>query len=344
VSSPRLSQIFSIALIFVAVSTTYLDYWSYSRTFYLDSANWNTFAIPGRINGPGQYRIGPVLLAHLMTHGHLAMRHAFAIIDLAALLLAMFVLRRVLERSAIWLAAREPLRWFGAASFIVLFQYYLWWLLWYQRPATLPTTMLLALSLLLSTFRLPVAGALGSAPTALAILAVAVLQGFTRPDVGFAFYLGMAIACLISPLGRFALARPLQAALSLAGAAVTGGIQLYLMRVVYPHMTYGNTAIVQIHWNLTLPRRIIPLLLFLAPTLWLVVQIIKKRIRLEAPQTGLLIGSTLFFCLWAALGKFDEVRIFMPFALALTPLMAEAALKTFSRPEEYQGATAMQPE
>jgi hypothetical protein len=34
----------------------------------------------------------------------------------------------------------------------------------------------------------------------------------------------------------------------------------------------------------------------------------------------------------------------MPFALALTPLMAEAALKTFSRPEEYQGATAMQPE
>jgi len=343
VNSLRRSRIFTIALIFIALSTIYLDYWSYSRTFYLDSANWNTFAIPGRINGPGQYRIGPVLLAHLMTHGHLAMRHAFAIIDVATLLVAMFVLRRVLERSTTWLAATEPLRWFGTASFIALFQYYLWWLLWYQRPATLPATLLLALSLLLSTFRLPVAGALGSALTALALLAVAVLQGITRPDVGFAFYLGIAIACLTSPQGRFALARPLQAAMSLAGAAVTGGIQFYLMRVVYPHMSYGNTPIVQIHWNLTLPRRIIPLLLFLAPTIWLVVQIIKKRICLEAPQTGLLFGAALFFCLWGVVGKFDEVRIFMPFALVLTPLMVEAALKTFLRPEEHASATAMQP-
>jgi hypothetical protein len=165
-----------------------------------------------------------------------------------------------------------------------------------------------------------------------------VLQGFTRADIGFTFYLGMAFACVVSPQGRFALPRFLQAGVSLAAAALTAGIQFYLMHFVYPHASYGDTPVFQARLNLTEPVRWVPFVLFVAPTLWLVFQVLKKRIRLQAPQLGLVLGSVLFFCMWALLGKIDEVRIFMPFSFALTPLTVETALQEFFGDERRSSA------
>ena len=62
---------------------------------------------------------------------------------------AVFVLFLVLRRSAVYRKASLAAQWFGAAGFMVLVQFYLAWLLWYQRPETLPTAAILALALLL---------------------------------------------------------------------------------------------------------------------------------------------------------------------------------------------------
>jgi len=243
------------------------------------------------------------------------------------LLIAAFVLRSLLMRSAAWRSASVAAQWFGAAAFVVLLQYSLLWLTWYQRPETLPVAALLALSLWLSTYRLPIAGAAGSALTAVCLVVLGVLLGFTRADVGFTFHLGVALVCLTNRGRNFALPRWLQFAASLAAAGSAAGTQLYIMRVLYPHATYGNTPRFQLLLNVSEPIRLVPFALFLAPALWVTVQVIRRRIATTAAQLGLLIGAAMFLGLWCVLGKVDEVRIFLPFAFALAPLTVEAAMR-----------------
>jgi hypothetical protein len=43
-------------------------------------------------------------------------------------------------------------------------------------------------------------------------------------------------------------------------------------------------------------------------------------------------GAALFGLLWIAIGKIDEVRIFLPFAFALAPLTAEMAILRAEQP------------
>ena len=112
---------------------------------------------------------------------------------------------------------------------------------------------------------------------------------------------------------------------SLAAAACAAAVQLYLMRIVYPHATYGTTPVYQLALNFTEHIRIVPCALLLAPTIWLTIQIARRRFIPQPTQAGLLLASAIFFCMWCVFGSFDEVRIFLPFALALAPLTVEAA-------------------
>jgi len=320
--SPR--RTVSIFIVLAAVSSVYLDYWSYSRTFHVDPDVWASI-LRGAASAPAQYRIGVLKAAAFLTlHMPLAMRHALALIDFAALLITAFALRSLLTRSATWRSATLAAQWFAAAAFLLLFEYSLQWLIWYQRPETLTIAALLALSLWLSTYRLP--GRAGSFLAVVCLIVLGILQGFTRADVGVAFHLGVALICLFSRRAPSeGLSRWTQCIASLAAAGCAAAVQLYLMRVVYPHATYGTTPVYQLALNVTDHIRIVPAVLVLAPTIWLTIQVARRRFILERAQAGLLIGSAIFLCLWCVFGSLDEVRIFLPFALALTPLTVEAA-------------------
>jgi hypothetical protein len=347
--APHPRRPLTVLLIAVSLSAVFLDYWEYSKGFHGDPDIWAA-TLRGAAAAPAQYRVGVLKTAEFLTlHSPLAMRHALALIDIVSLLIAAFVLRSLLFRSAAWRNAGLTLQWLGAASFLVLLQYALCWLIWYQRPETLANAALLALALWLSTHRLPVQGTAGSLLTALALIAVALAQGLTRADVGFTFNLGVALIALSGYKGSaaahrapaFALPRWFQFAASLAAAAASAGAQLYMMRIVYPHASYGDTPIFQMKLNVTDHIRIVPFVLFLVPTAWVAVQVAKRRFRPHPAQAGLLLGAALFICLWSVLGKIDEVRIFLPFSLALAPLTVEALLHRLAQEHRPSEATEL---
>jgi hypothetical protein len=325
-SNPR--RTLSAFLVMSACSSVFLDYWEYSKGFHGNPDIWDA-TLRGQSDAPLQYRIGVLKAAQFLTHAHLGMRHALALIDFIAVLIAMFVLRSLLTRSTTWRAVGVTAKWFGAAAFVVLIQYSLCWLIWYQRPETLPTAALLALSLWLCTYRL----AAGAALTGFCLVMLGFLLGFVRADAAVAFNAGIALICL-TPLGKkFALPRWGQFAASLAAAAAAAATQLYIMRIVYPHATYGATPIFQLVLNIAEPLRIVPFVLFMIPTVWIAVQVLRCRFSPGPAQSGLLLGAALFIALWAVLGKIDEVRIFLPFALALAPLTVEVAMARIAAAE-----------
>jgi len=161
------------------------------------------------------------------------------------------------------------------------------------------------------------------------LLLLAVAQGFVRADVAFALHVGILLVCLTSSGKGFALPRGVQAGTSLIAVLLALGIQYDLMKRVYPQATYGDTQVLQLFLNLKAPWGYAPFVLFLLPMGWTALMLARKRYQVEAAEIGLFTAAVLFLGMWVMVGKISEVRIFMPFALALAPLTAELAMQRF---------------
>ncbi|WP_353063955.1 hypothetical protein RBB77_22275 [Tunturibacter psychrotolerans] len=318
-------KVVSVLLSLIVLSAGFLDYWSYSQAFHSEPGIWMD-VVGGTANAPNQYRIGVLDTAYFLAqHTHLALRHTLALLDVIAAFVAVFALFFVLRRSAVYRGTTLEGRWFGAAGFLVLVQFYLAWLLWYQRPETLPTAGILAVALLLLSETAP--GGVGTAVIGLLVLAV--VQGFVRADVAFALHLGILLVCL-TPLGqRFALSRGLQAGTSALAVLLVVGIQFWLMHWAFPHASYGSTPMFQLILNLLSPTGWIPFVLFMGPFAWTVWMVGRRRFQMEAGGVAVLVGALIFLGMWMVVGRVKEVRIFLPFALALAPLTIEIAMQRF---------------
>jgi hypothetical protein len=320
-------RVVSVLLSLIVLSAGFLDYWSYSQTFYREPGIWMD-VVSGTAHAPGQYRIGVIDTAYFLArHTHLGLRHTLAMVDVIAGLITVFTLFLVLRRSRVYHRANQAAEWFGAASFVVLVQFYLAWLLWYQKPETLPTAAMLSLALLLLTVRL--GGRLGTIVPVVGLLLLAVAQGFVRADAAFALHVGILLVCL-TPAGRgFALPRWLQAGTSLVAAVLAVGIQYWLMRRVYPQANYGDTQVLQLFLNLRSPENFVPFLLFLAPFAWTAVMLISRRYRTGSAGIAMFTAAVIFLAMWVTVGRIAEVRIFLPFTLTLAPLTVELAMQRF---------------
>jgi len=250
-------------------------------------------------------------------------------LDVLSGLTAVFVLFWVFSRSMVYRNARRTAQWFGAACFLILIQFYLGWVIWYQRPETLPTAAMLAMALVLLTVRLPLPGAAAMVATVVGVLLLAVAQGYVRADVALALHAGILLVCF-TPLGNgFALRRGVQAGTSLVAVALAGGIQYDLMRRIFPQANYGNTPVFQLFLNLQAPSTQLPFFLFLVPFIWTAVTLLRRRYRVESAGVGMFAGAVIFMGMWLLVGRIKEVRIFLPFALALAPLTVELAMQRF---------------
>jgi hypothetical protein len=320
-------RITSIVLSIVLLSATFLDYWGYSRQFYKEPGTWLD-VIAGTANAPSQYRIGVVYTANFLAiHLHLALRHTLTLLDLITAFIAVFTLFLVLRRSATYRNAGLSGKWLGAASFVVMTEFYLAWLLWYQRPETLPTTAILSVALLLLTVRLPLPAGARIAVPVVGIILLAAMQGFVRADVGFALQIGVLLVCL-TPMGKgFALPRAVQAGTSLVSLLLVLGIQYALMRKIYPDATYGDTPVLQLFTNLKSLNEQIPFVLFLLPFGWTFVTLARRRYQVEAGSAAAFTGALLFLGMWVTVGRIEEVRIFLPFAMTVIPLTVELAMQ-----------------
>ena len=295
------------------------------RQVYLSYPNAGMGVLLGTANAPEQYRVGVVGIAFwLAPHLSVEKQYCFALIDAVCLLGAGFVLLRVLERTEVYRQSRVAVQWFGSAAFVGLVEFYLMWLWTPQRAETLPTALLVALTLWL--WQVERGSLWRSCGVIAGLLGLALAQSLVRADVAFFLSLGVFLAAL-TPLGkRLSLPRALAAATSLMAMLLAGGVQVYLARVVYPYATYGHVKMWQLRPNLVHGTRWPPFLLFVAPVVWMVVQVVRRRFAEDAAGMVFLVGAVVYAGAWVVVGKVDEVRIFLPFALGLAPLAVEMAM------------------
>ena len=312
------------ALLASLLSVCFLNFGAI-RQVYLSFPDAGMGILLGTANAPEQYRVGVVRIAFwLARHLSVEKHYCLAVIDAACLLAAGFVLLRVLERTEVYRQSRVAVQWFGSAAFVVLVQFYLMWLWTPQRAETLPAALLVALMLWL--WQVERGSLWRSCGVVAGLLGVALAQSLVRADVAFFLNLGVFLATLM-PLGkRLSLPRALAAATSLTAALLAGGVQVYLARVVYPHASYGHVKMWQLRPNLVHGTRWPPFVLFVAPVVWMVVQVVRRRFADDAASVAFLVGGVVYAGAWVVVGKVDEVRIFLPFALGLAPLVVEMVM------------------
>jgi hypothetical protein len=328
------NKVARLLLASVVCSSIFADYWEYSRQYHGNPDIWMD-VVRGTADAPQQYRIGiPKIAAFLGRHAHLGLRHGFTLVDFASAALAAIVLYILFERSGTYRRASLTLRWMGAATFLFLLHYYLGWITWYQRPETLASAFVLAGTLGLASVRFAARTRPERMMRAAGMVALSATQGFIRADVAFAVHLGLVAACFVSRDERFALGRKLQAITSVLSALIAVCIQFYLMHVVYPHATYGKSAVIELKQNVINPVGIVAFILFLMPWFWLVSGVVKERRLNDGANLGLLLGSVVYFLMWFTVGRIEEVRIFLPFAVALIPLTTEYAMQRFGCQDE----------
>ena len=252
------------------------------------------------------------------------MSRAFGVLDVLSSTLAVLLLHRVLQLSPVFRRATPALRWIGSAAFAAMILFYLNWTLWYQKVATLPTTGIVAVMLWLWTPN----GRDGESTTpqwasALAFIALIIMQAFVRADVALFLCLGLFIISLTRTGDRLALSRKLARGVSLVGAVLAAGIQLYLMKILYPNATYGDVPAFMLKIDYSEPMLWFAFLIFLAPFIWTVYQVVQRRFSNDAAGQAFMLAAIGYILIWVPLGRLDEVRIFIPMGMALIPLLAE---------------------
>ncbi len=208
------------------------------------------------------------------------------------------------------------------AMFLAFIQFPFAFILFRQRVDTLPTSLFIALALL-SVSRLE------NRWTAL-LLFITFLQSFIRADVPFIFGIALVLINVRDLRSHFAnLARGLGVML------IAGCVQVYLQFVKFPHLPY-STKVVTFHENLNSTHLII-FTLALAPFIGVFLLLRPSRIDLREIDRLAVLTSLLYLPIWFTVGVVTEVRIFVPFLLALcvvAPRISTGYLLPAPRAEE----------
>lgn len=324
-SSAEPGRMARVLLVACALGTAYLDYFGYRAQGYYAAGFWSD-RLRGDAPAPDQYRVGIVWLSHwVVVHTHLPLMWTLASLDLVSALVALLILFRVLECTAVYREAPVHERWFGAAAFVLLVLWFLAWLLWLQKPETLPAAMLVAL--LLRAWQ-GAATRGGAANLALA-LGLSLLLCTFRAEMACLLNLGICGWLLVTRRRAAGLPRGtvLAGSFTAAGAAIVAlAVQVWLMHFVYPQASYGKVKLWQLWPNIKHATRWPPFAIFLLPLFWMCAQVVRRRFVADGASIAFLWGALCFAALWVTIGKIDEVRIFLPFALALTPLTVQMAM------------------
>jgi hypothetical protein len=304
------------------------SYWQYSEVDHFIKGYWMPF-IRGTGPAPEQYRIGVKMSAWwLVNHLSWGFRYGFTLMDVIASTMGVLLVYDLLLRRRIVRTASAASQWFASAGFALLVCYYMAWVGFYFRPETLPSFGLTACMVWLWTYRTNQRSGTGLIVFVLVICAAA--QAWIRADIPCALNAGMLLVSLTRAGEGLSIPRRAALATSALCIAIAAGTQIYIMRVLYPHASYGSTPLFMVTHDLHQPLGFPPFLIFMVPLAWTGVQAWRQRSELDTSSRGLLVGAGIYLLLWVLFGKLDEVRIFIPFAVALIPLTMELAVRRIS--------------
>jgi hypothetical protein len=320
-----------VLLLAVALGLCDQIYWMYSSMDRYQAGYWNTF-IDGAGPAPEQYRIGVKFAAWWMVeHLGWGFRHGFALMDVAGTLTAVYLIYALLQRRPDVRAASPALKWFASAAFVALTCFYFAWVGSFFRPETLPTVGFVAVMVWLWTTWDGTSSGSERLWRVVALIVASLLQAFIRADVPFALNAGMVLGCVVTRRRR-ARDRGWKIAIGVLCVAIAGAVQLYLMMMKYPHASYGPVPVLMVRYDFRHPLKFVPFVCFMLPVAWTFARFWRDRAYklLNQADVGLVIASVLYLVLWIVMGKPDEVRIFVPFALALAPLTVDLAMRRIS--------------
>ncbi len=312
---PRLKRFLVWFSLLLAAGYTFLDYWNYNRMGREDPREW-TELLAGRGIAPAQYRVGVLRAAALVAHiSHLQLRHGFALIDFACLLAGLGSILYLLTRTPDFRTSAPAMQWGLCLLCFTVFEVYLFWTFWFQKPETMATFAFFGLSALAAS-----KGRKAFAPLmAIAMVVMAILQATIRADAAVAFHLGMLLACLLFQIMPMPLGRALQIVTSTVAIFAAASVQWLIVHRIYPG-AQRNVSAFQLIGNLHSGMGWLAIVLSLAPygvTLWLAA---RHWHTLGGWSRGLILGSVIHFAMFYMLGMAEEVRIFLPFAMAVLPV------------------------
>ena len=301
------------------------NYWQYSNVDHYFSGHWMQF-VNGTGAAPEQYRIGVKLTAWwLVKHLGWSFRYGYTLIDVIASVIGALLVYDLLQRRPAIRRANAAVQWFVSAGFLALLCYYLLWQGFFFRPETLPSLGFTACMAWLWT--VPRTTRRGTVLTICGLLAAAAAQAWVRADLPCALNAGIFLACLAGSGRGLSLSKRAALVTSLVSIGIAAGIQLYIMRVLYPQANYAKTPLFMLAHDWHQPLTFPPFLVYMLPVAWTAVQVWRQRAVLDTGSKGLALGAAIYFVLWIVLGKLDEVRIFFPFAVILIPLTMELAAR-----------------
>jgi hypothetical protein len=203
--------------------------------------------------------------------------------------------------------------------FLAMIQFPLAWVVPSQRPETLPSALYLAVSLF------SLANIKTNTRWFLLVLVAALCQAFVRADVPFVFGIAVILVGLWSGFKQGFEASRRQIVAGSLVVLISGSIQAYLQFIRYPHLSYPpDTRVIQLPLNLV-PHRLGVFTIALLPFLLFFIFLIIKRAALTALDKVVIVSSALYLPAWFTVGFVSEVRIYVPFLLALSMVVARVS-------------------
>ena len=314
-----LERFCSLALSLVVISFIFFTNLEYKRTLLTYPFTWRDL-LAGRGAAPDQYRVGVIFIGgflHQASHGRLALRYCLTLLDFGFLVVGVFAMYAVLTGGR-WYRAAEPAM-KAATLFLALLMlmYYLPWTLWYQKPETIANFAALASASVLLSGKYK----LGPAGMGVGLVLVSAYLATVRADAAFALNAGMLLATLLPGAPCLPFTRKTQALVAAIGITLDLGIEFYIKHVLFPTNVFIY-PIIQIRGNFTIPLNGFCFAIALAPYLLFLVWSRREWTILEGWERVLIAASLVELILFIVVALVDEVRLFLPFPMALLPSSA----------------------
>lgn len=273
----------------------------------------------GTDHAPNQYRIGIAYPVKFLAEG-LSIRRFYILyvsIDFVCAVAICLLFYSSLCRSAFFQGLSPQWRTTAVAFFLASLIFPFAWVVPWQRPETLPTGLYLALIFTLldrvRSYRLWFA----------AILLATLWQAFIRADVPAIFGLALAFFSLTPRAAEMLGSRKFGVAAGLAIAAIAIAVQTWLKLILFPHATYApDTPVIQFFSNLKI-RTLTTFVIAMLPYMLVLGVAARHWKRMDPEDILAIFASCIYLPLWWTVGVTGEVRIFVPFLLALTPAAAK---------------------
>jgi hypothetical protein len=268
---------------------------------------------------PGAYRVAiPALIKFLLRMHHFQDPYwVLTFLDFVFGLLASYLLYKVVVAGFPLARTSIKERALTVVLFLAFLQFAIPWVIPWQRPETLPSALFIAAAL----FCLTKTGK--GVVWTVALLAAAAVKGFVRSDVSFAFGAALALASLMGDTLKESGSRWPNLLRGGGVVLISVAEQAYLQLVRFPHLTYEpGSEVMQFRNNLGF-HNLSNCTIALLPYLVIGGLLIVKRVHMDAVDAVVAIASVVYFAMWFTVSSVDEVRIYVPFLMALSVVAAK---------------------